>query len=433
MEYSLNFTKKTIKDINLQGKTVLLRADYNVPLTKDGRISDDYRIKKSLPTIEYLIKQNCKVVVCSHLGRPDGKRNLDYSLATVAKQLGKLLDNRVYFVADTIGDTVKKSIEHLKQGEVLLLENLRFYPGEESNDEDFAKQLASLADVFAEDGFGIVHRAHASTEGVTHYLPSVAGLLLEKEVATINQVLIKPKRPLMAIVGGAKVSDKIEILEKFIKLADIVVVGGAMANTFLKAKGIDIAKSLSAPEDVPLAKDIMRQAEIEAKKRQFTFYLPQDSVVANKIDKTAKTRIVDWDAHVFATLENYPSRPPREAGKLKTDEIILDIGPFSGAFIAGSMQMVNTAVWSGTMGVTETPAIDGPVGPFAHGTEIVIEALMGEFGHRPFSLIGGGDTSGYIEERGLVDCFDHVSTGGGASLDLLAGKKLPGIEALKDK
>lgn len=433
MEYSLNFTKKTIKDINLQGKTVLLRADYNVPLTKDGRISDDYRIKKSLPTIEYLIKQNCKVVVCSHLGRPDGKRNLDYSLATVAKQLGKLLDNRVYFVADTIGDTVKKSIEHLKQGEVLLLENLRFYPGEESNDEDFAKQLASLADVFVEDGFGIVHRAHASTEGVTHYLPSVAGLLLEKEVATINQVLIKPQRPLMAIVGGAKVSDKIEILEKFIKLADIVVVGGAMANTFLKAKGIDIAKSLSAPEDVPLAKDIMRQAEIEAKKRQFTFYLPQDSVVANKIDKTAKTRIVDWDAHVFATLENYPSRPPREAGKLKTDEIILDIGPFSGAFIAGSMQMVNTVVWNGTMGVTETPAIDGPVGPFAHGTEIVIEALMGEFGHRPFSLIGGGDTSGYIEERGLVDCFDHVSTGGGASLDLLAGKKLPGIEALKDK
>ncbi len=433
MENSLNFTKKTIKDINLQGKTVLLRADYNVPLTKDGRIGDDYRIKKSLPTIEYLIKQNCKIVICSHLGRPDGKRNLDFSLASVAKQLGKLLDNRVYFVADTIGDTVKKSVEHLKQGEVLLLENLRFYPGEESNDKDFAKQLASLADVFVEDGFGIVHRAHASTEGVTHYLPSVAGLLLEKEVATINQVLIKPQRPLMAIVGGAKVSDKIEILEKFIKLADIVVVGGAMANTFLKAKGIDIAKSLSAPEDVPLAKDIMRQAEIEAKKRQFTFYLPQDSVVANKIDKTAKTRIVDWDAHVFATLENYPSRPPREAGKLKTDEIILDIGPFSGAFIAGSMQMVNTVVWNGTMGVTETPAIDGPVGPFAHGTEIVIEALMGEFGHRPFSLIGGGDTSGYIEERGLVDCFDHVSTGGGASLDLLAGKKLPGIEALKDK
>ena len=433
MENSLNFTKKTIKDINLQGKTVLLRADYNVPLTKDGRIGDDYRIKKSLPTIEYLIKQNCKIVVCSHLGRPDGKRNLDFSLATVAKQLSKLLDNRVYFVADTMGDTVKKSVEHLKQGEVLLLENLRFYPGEESNDKDFAKQLASLADVFVEDGFGIVHRAHASTEGVTHYLPSVAGLLLEKEVTTINQVLIKPQRPLMAIVGGAKVSDKIEILEKFIKLADIVVVGGAMANTFLKARGIDIAKSLSAPEDVPLAKDIMRQAETEAIKRQFTFYLPQDSVVANKIDKTAKTRIVDWDAHVFATLENYPNRPPREAGKLKTDEIILDIGPFSGAFIAGSMQMVSTVVWNGTMGVTETPAIDGPVGPFAHGTEILVDAMLGQFGHRPFSVVGGGDTVGYVESRKLTESFDHVSTGGGAGLELMSGKKLPGVESLLDK
>ncbi len=429
----MSFTKKTIKDTDLQGKTVLLRADYNVPLTKEGKIADDYRVKKSLPTIEYLLKQNCKVVVCSHLGRPDGKRNLDYSLAPVANKLGKLLDKKVYFVADTVGDTVKTAVEHLKNGEVLLLENLRFYSGEEANDKEFAKQLASLADVFVEDGFGVVHRAHASTEGVTHFLPSVAGLLLEKEVSTIYEVLVRPKRPLMAIVGGAKVADKIEILEKFIKLADIVVIGGAMANTFLKAKGVDIAKSLSEPSDVSLAKDILRLAEKEAKSRQFTFYLPQDSVVASKIDKTARTRIVDWDAHVIATLENYPKRPPREAGKLDKDEIILDIGPFSGAFIAGSMQLVNTVVWNGTMGVTETPAIDGPIGPFAHGTEIVIEALMGEFGHRPFSLIGGGDTSGYIEERGLVDCFDHVSTGGGASLDLLAGKKLPGVEALRDK
>ena len=429
----MSFTKKTIKDTDLQGKTVLLRADYNVPLTKEGKIADDYRVKKSLPTIEYLLKQNCKVVVCSHLGRPDGKRNLDYSLAPVANKLGKLRDKKVYFVADTVGDTVKTAVEHLKNGEVLLLENLRFYSGEEANDKEFAKQLASLADVFVEDGFGVVHRAHASTEGVTHFLPSVAGLLLEKEVSTIYEVLVRPKRPLMAIVGGAKVADKIEILEKFIKLADIVVIGGAMANTFLKAKGVDIAKSLSEPSDVSLAKDILRLAEKEAKSRQFTFYLPQDSVVASKIDKTARTRIVDWDAHVIATLENYPKRPPREAGKLDKDEIILDIGPFSGAFIAGSMQLVNTVVWNGTMGVTETPAIDGPIGPFAHGTEIVIEALMGEFGHRPFSLIGGGDTSGYIEERGLVDCFDHVSTGGGASLDLLAGKKLPGVEALRDK
>lgn len=427
------FTKKTIKDIDIKGKTVLLRADYNVPLNKAGKITDNYRIKKSLPTLEYLLKQDCKVVVCAHLGRPEGRRDLRFTLAPVAKQLNRLLNKKVYFVPDTIGGVVKSAVNNLKHGEVLLLENLRFYKEEEANDKKFAKQLASLADIFVEDGFGIVHRAHASTEGVTHYLPSVAGLLLEKEVSTIYNVLITPKRPLMAIIGGAKIADKIEIIEKFIKLANIVAIGGAMANTFLKAKGIDIAKSLVEPADVPLAKDIMRLAQKESKQRQFTFYIPQDSVVANKIDKTARTRIVDWDANIIASVENYPKRPPRESNQLKKDEIILDIGPFSGAFIAGSMQLVNTVIWNGTMGVTETPAIDGPVGPFAHGTEIIIESLMGEFGHRPYSLIGGGDTAGYIEERGLVNCFDHVSTGGGASLDLLAGKKLPGVEALQNK
>jgi 3-phosphoglycerate kinase len=429
----LSFSKKTIKDVQLQGKTVLVRADYNVPLTKDGKIADDYRIKKSLPTIEYLLKHNCKVVVCSHLGRPDGKKNPGLSLAPVAKRLQKLLSEHVYFVPESVGPVVETAVKNLNKGELLLLENLRFYPEEEANDTAFAKQLTSFADVFVSDGFGVVHRAHASTEGVTKYLPSVAGLLLEKEVTTLSQVVNAPKRPLMAIVGGAKVADKIEIIERFIKLADIVAIGGAMANTFLKAKGVDIEKSMSEPNDVPLAKDIMRLAEAEAKKRKFIFYLPQDSVVASKIDKTAHTRIVDWDAHVIATLENYPKRPPREASKLKDDEIILDVGPFSGAFIAGSMQMVETVVWNGTLGVTETPALEGPVGPFAHGTELIIEALMGEFGHKPYSIIGGGDTSAYIEERGLIDCFDHVSTGGGASLDLLSGRKLPGVEALNDK
>jgi 3-phosphoglycerate kinase len=433
VDKTLNFSKKTVEDIALQGKTVLVRADYNVPFTKDGKIADDYRIKKSLPTIEYLLKKNCKVVVCSHLGRPEGKRVDGLSLALVAKRLQKLLSERVYFVPDCVGPAVNTAVKNLKQGELLLLENLRFYEEEEANDKAFAKQLASFADVFVSDGFGVVHRAHASTEGVTKHLPSVAGLLLEKEMVALGQVVDNPKRPLMAIVGGAKVSDKIEILERFIKLADIVAIGGAMANTFLKAKGIDIEKSMSEPSDVPLAKDIMAKAEAEAKKRKFVFYLPQDSVVASKIDKTAHTRIVDWDAHVIATLENYPKRPPREASKLKDGEIILDVGPFSGAFIAGSMQMVETVVWNGTLGVTETPALEGPVGPFAHGTELVIEALMGEFGHKPHSIIGGGDTAGYIEERGLIDCFDHVSTGGGASLDLLAGRKLPGVEALNDK
>lgn len=429
----MSFPKKTIKDINLSGKTVLLRADYNVPLTKDGKIADDYRIKKSLPTIEYLLKQDCKVIICSHLGRPEGRRNLDFSLAPVATQLGKLIHHKVYFVPDSVGDAVTKAVAGLQKGEVLLLENLRFYEEEEKNDKDFAKQLASLADVFVQDGFGVVHRAHASTEGVTHFVPSVAGLLLETEVDTISSILESPKRPLMAIVGGAKIADKIEILEKFIKLADIVVVGGAMANTFLKAKGIDIAKSLSDKDDVPLAKEIIHKAAEEAKKRRFVFYLPQDSVVATEISKTAKTRIVDWDAHVISEIENYPKRPPREDGQIKANEIILDIGPFSGAFIAGSMQMVETVVWNGTMGVTETPSVTGPVGPFAHGSELILESLSGEFGHRPYSLIGGGDTAAYVESQGLIEKFNHVSTGGGASLDLLAGKKLPGVESLEDK
>ncbi len=429
----MSFAKRTIKDISLKGKTVLLRADYNVPLTADGKIADDYRIKKSLPTIDYLLKQNCKIVICSHLGRPDGKRNLAYSLAPVAKKLEQHVTADVFFVPDCIGETVTQAVAGLKQGQILVLENLRFYEEEEANDSHFAKQLAGLADVFVEDAFGVVHRSHASLVGVPKHLPSVAGLLLEKEVDTITKLIEQPKRPFMAIIGGAKIADKIEIIERFVKLADIVAIGGAMANTFHRARGIEIGKSLSERKDLPLAKDILHMAEAEAKKRRFVFYLPQDGVVATEISKTAKTRIVDWDAHVVATLENYPKRPPRESGYVKANEIILDIGPFSGAFIAGSMQMVETVIWNGTMGVTETPAIDGPVGPFAHGTEAILESLMGEYGHKPYSLIGGGDTSAYIEERGLTECFNHVSTGGGASLDLLAGKKLPGVEALKDK
>ncbi len=429
----MSFTKKTIKDISVKDKTVLVRADFNVPLTKDGKVAGDFRLEQAIPTIKYLIDQNCKIIICSHLGRPNGKRNLDFSLAPVAKRLGKLLGSPVYFVGDTIGNAVDTAVKHLKPGGVLVLENLRFYSEEENNDKDFAKQLASLADIFVEDGFGVVHRAHASTEGVTKFLPSVAGLLLAKEVTAISKVVSDPEKPMMAIVGGSKIADKIDILKSFIKKADIVAVGGAMANTFLRAKGINIARSLSEPADVPLAHDILEMAEAESAKRQFSFYLPQDSVVANKIEKTAHTRIVDWDSRIIATLENYPKLPPKSASKLESDEIILDIGPYSGAFIAGSMQLVKTVVWNGTMGVTEVPSINGPIGPFAHGTEIIIEALMGEFGNRPYSLIGGGDTSAYIEDRGLVNCFNHVSTGGGASLDLLAGKKLPGIEALMDK
>jgi phosphoglycerate kinase len=426
------FTKQTIRDIDLKGKTVLLRADYNVPL-EAGKISSDFRIEQSLPTIKYILKQDAKLIICSHLGRPAGKPNPQYSLFPVAKRLQQLLDQPVELATDTVGDSAKKSVANLKPGHVLLLENLRFQPEEEANDKDFAASLAGLAEVFVQDGFGVVHRKHASTDAITRCLPSVSGLLLENEVQHISQVMQQPERPLMAIIGGAKIADKLSVLERFVKIADFVAVGGAMANTFLKANGIPIAESFYEPDDVPLAKDILRQAAAEAKHRRFIFALPYDGVVSHAIDKQAPTRIVDWSSHVIADIENYPRRVPPSKYHIKAHEQILDIGPFSGSFIAGGAQLANTVVWNGSMGVTETDGLQGPVGPYAHGTELVIEALMGEFGHKPFTLVGGGDTVGYIEERNLTKCFDHVSTGGGASLELMSGRKLPGVEALRDK
>ncbi len=237
----------------------------------------------------------------------------------------------------------------------------------------------------------------------------------------------------MAIIGGSKISDKIDILDRFIDTADVVAVGGAMANTFLLAEGIDIGKSLAEIDEVPLAKKIIAKAKAKAAKERFVFYLPQDGVVASKIDKSAQTRIVDWDAHVIASIENYPKRAPRRSGQVAKDEMILDIGPFSGAFIAGAMQLAQTVVWNGAMGVTETVGLQGPIGPFAHGTELMVDAMLGEFGHKPYTVLGGGDTVGYIEDRKLTTMFNHVSTGGGASMELMSGKKLPGVEALLDK
>lgn len=426
------FTKKTIRDIDLAGKTVLLRADYNVPL-ENGKITDDYRIKQSLPTLEYLLEKGVKLIICSHLGRPDGKPNPGMSLFPVAKQLHKLLGKEVEFAPDCIGDRTIKAAAALKPGQVLLLENLRFHAEEEANNAEFAKELASLADIFVQDGFGVVHRAHASTEGVTHYLPSVAGLLLEKEVDTITNVMEQPKRPLMAIIGGAKIADKIDILNRFIDIADFVAVGGAMANTFLVAQGVDVASSLYDKADVPLAQDIMAKAATKAANQPFVFALPHDGVVARKVNTTAPTRIVDWTAHVVADIENYPKRPPHVSSQVKPHEMILDIGPFSASFIAGGIQLARTVVWNGAVGVTETPSLHDPVGPTAHGTETIVEAMTGQFGNRPYSLIGGGDTVGYVENRHMVAAFDHVSTGGGASLELMAGRKLPGVEALEDK
>lgn len=426
------FTKQTIRDIDLKGKTVLLRVDYNVPL-KDGKITDDYRIKQSLPTLKYLLDQDVKLIICSHLGRPDGKVNPELSLFPIAKHLKKLLERDVEFVPDCVGERVEKVVKGMKRGDVLLLENLRFHPEEEAKDEGFAKQLASLADVFVQDAFGVVHHAAVSVSEIPKYLPSVAGLLLEREVDTLTKVMEAPERPLLAVIGGAKIADKIEILHRFIEIADVVFVGGAMANTFLVAKGYDVAESLYDKADVAVARDIIRKAALEAKKRRFIFTIPFDGVVAHAIDATQPTRIVDWSTHAFADIEHYPKRPPLSASRMHAHERILDIGPFSGSFLAGSIQLANTVVWNGTMGVTETQSLLGAVGPYAHGTELVIDALLGDFGHKPFTVVGGGDTVGYVEQRKLVDQFGHVSTGGGASLELLSGKALPGVTALQDR
>jgi phosphoglycerate kinase len=429
----LSFNKKTIREIDLHDKRVLVRVDYNVPLDDKGVITDDYRIKKSLPTIQYLLEQNCKIILCSHLGRPEGKRDAALSLKPCADRLSELLNKPVIFANDSTGEEVQNQVNSLESGQILMLENIRFNPGEESNDQEFAKQLASYADVFVQDAFGVVHHGAVSVSEVPKYIPGVAGLLLEKEVDTITQVMENPARPLMAIIGGSKISDKIDILNRFIDIADIVAVGGAMANTFLLAEGIKIGKSKAEPDDVPLAKQIMEKAKAKAVNQKFIFYLPQDGVVATGVGSNASTRIVDYSAHVIASIEAYPKLPAPESGLVGEDELILDIGPFSGAFIAGAMQLADTVIWNGAMGVTETIGTQGPVGPFAHGTDLIVEAMLGQFGHRPFTVLGGGDTVGYIEDRKLTDSFNHVSTGGGASMELMSGKHLPGVEALLNK
>ena len=428
----MSFHKKTIHDVDIWGKRVLVRVDYNVPL--DGHnITDDYRIKKSLPTIQLLLEKHCRIILCSHLGRPDGKVDKQFSLSPVARRLQELLNHPVRFVPDCVGQEVEEVVGTMNEQDIVLLENLRFYPEEEANDDGFATRLATLGEVFVQDAFGVVHRAHASTDAITHHLPAVAGLLLEKEVDTITNVMEDPGRPLMAIVGGAKISDKIDILNRFMDIADVVVAGGAMANTFLAAANVKVGKSLVELDQVETARQIIEKAKQKSNQQQFVFYIPQDGVVADKIDKSARTRIVDWDAHVIASIENYPKKPSRSDTHVQAEDMILDIGPFSGSFIAGVMQLVDTVIWNGAMGVTETPSLDGPVGPFAHGTETIMEAMLGEFGRKPYSVVGGGDTVGYIEARGMVDYFGHVSTGGGASMELMSGKALPGVEALQNK
>lgn len=412
---------------------MLVRVDYNVPLDDNGNITDDYRIEKSIPTIEYLLSQNCSVILCSHLGRPEGKRDLKYSLKACAERLSTLLSKPVDFTDDCVGENTKNKVVGLQSGGILMLENIRFNPGEESNDETFARELASYADVFVQDAFGVVHHGAVSVSEIPKYIPGVAGLLVETEVDTISSVMENPKRPLMAVIGGSKIEDKIGILNRLVDVADFVAVGGAMANTFLLAEGISIGKSKADHDEVPLAREILAKAKEKSKKEHFVFYLPQDGVVSKTVDTYSTTRIVDWDAHVIAAIEDYPKRPRPESGLVAEDEMILDVGPFSGAFIAGGIQLANTVIWNGALGVTEVNSTQGPTGPFAHGTETLVEAMIGQFGHKPFTLLGGGDTVGYVEEKKLSEHFNHVSTGGGASMALMSGETLPGVEALQDK
>jgi len=434
----VGFKKKTVKDVDLKAKRVLLRADYNVPVEK-GKISDDYRIKRSVQTIKYIWEQyQSSIVIVSHLGRPDGKPSPEYSLRPVAKRLSELLDKPVQFVGDTVGGEAKEACAQLKPGQIIMLENLRFDGREEKNDKQFAKELVETAkaEVFVQDGFGVVHRAHASTDAITKLLPSVSGLLLEKEVTTIELVLDKPIRPLISVVGGAKTSDKVEVLNKLIELSDCVAVVGAMANNFLLAEGVKVGKSKVEKEALSMTKEVLDQARKQERKRNFSFLVPVDAVVSEEIDGTGKTRVVDVLGGNISDIEAYPKIPKPSAYTVEKDELILDIGPASAAQIAGAIKLAGTVIWNGPCGITEVKGIAGAHDPFAHGTHTIVEAMIGssnKHANKPFTLVGGGDTVSFVEAERLTGDFSFVSTGGGATLELISGHKLPGVEALEDK
>lgn len=431
----MGFNKKTVKDIDLAGKRVLLRADYNVPI-KDNQVVDDYRLRQSLSTIEYILGQKpATLVIISHLGRPQGKPEASFSLQPVAKRLNQLLGRRVDFASDCIGASAKEVINKAKTGEIVMLENLRFHPGEEKNDPDFAKAIveATGAQIFVQDGFGVVHRSHASTEAITKLLPSVGGLLLEKEVDIIIGAISQPKRPFVAVVGGAKVSDKLKVLTKFIEIADAVAVAGVLANNFLLAEGIGVGRSFVDKQAMPQTRQVLRRARAEEKRRDFNFFVPVDAVVSKSMDGRLATKVVDLTSNTLTDIQAYPKKPPLKAHSVLAGELILDIGPISAAAIAGAVKLSRTVVWGGTCGMAEIKGIAGAQNPFAHGTKVVAEAMIGQSNNhknKPFSIVGGGDTVAYVESEKLVEDFNHVSTGGSAFLDLMAGKKLPGLEAL---
>ena len=387
----------TINEADLKGKRVLIRVDFNVPL-KDGVVTDNTRIKAALPTIKYILDNGASLVVMTHLGRPKGQKNPAYSLAPVAKEFEKLLGSKVTLASDVIGPEVKKEVEALKPGEVLLLENVRFYAEEEKNDEAFAKELASYGDIYCNDAFGTAHRAHASTEGVSHYLPSYAGFLIEKEVKFMAPILENPEKPLVAIIGGSKVSSKITVLESLVRTCDTIVIGGGMAYTFLKVQGHEIGKSLVEDDYLETAKNFLAKAAEKGVK----VILPVDHVAAAEFKEDAAPVAVDS----IDIPENLMG---------------MDIGPKTTAKIVEAVKSAKSVVWNGPMGVFEFAS-------FAKGTEEVAKALAAS---DATTVVGGGDSVAAINKFGLAAQISHVSTGGGASLEFLEGKVLPGIKALE--
>ena len=393
--------KKTLEDIPVSGKKVLVRVDFNVPLDKGHNITDDTRIRAALPTIRYLLDHNAKVILMSHLGRPKGTGfEPDFSMAPVAKRLSELLGQEVHAAGDVIGDSAKSLAGNIKEGEVVLLENLRFHKEEKKNDPGFARELAGFGEVYINDAFGTAHRAHASTEGVTHYLPSAAGYLMKKELDILGAALDDPEHPFVAILGGAKVSDKIGVIRNLINKVDTLIIGGGMAYTFFRAMGYEIGKSLLEEDKVALAKELMQ----EAKDKNVKLLLPSDTVIAEEFSNDAKNRVVSSDAI-----------PAGWQG--------LDIGPASGKEFGREIEKAKLVVWNGPMGVFEMPA-------FAKGTEAIADAMSRCDGT---TIIGGGDSAAAVKKLGYGDKMTHISTGGGASLEFLEGKELPGVAALNDK
>jgi phosphoglycerate kinase len=392
--------KKTVRDIDVAGKRVLVRVDFNVPLDKNGQVADDTRIVEALPTINYLIGQKAKVILVSHLGRPKGKVDEKYKMDPIAKKLSKLLGRIVIKVDECVGKLPQEAIDLMQGGDVIMLENVRFHQEEEKNDEKFSRQLADLADIYVNDAFGTAHRAHASTVGVTEFLPSVAGFLMENEIDILGRLLAHPERPFAAILGGAKVSDKMAVISNLLDIVDTMIIGGGMSNTFLQAQGYNVGKSLLEMDKVELAKSLL----VEAKNKGVKLLLPVDVVVAPGAAPDAQQKTVP-------------------VSQIPAEWMALDIGPETVAQFTEALKTANTIVWNGPMGVFE-------MAPFAKGTEAIMHALAGSKGT---TIVGGGDSAAAVKKAGVADKITHISTGGGATLEFLEGKVLPGVAVLMDK